>query len=256
MEFLILLAVLPGIIISYLIYKADKIEKEPKRELLKAFLLGIGSVFLTLLISYIFGVFSFNIDSNSWSEIFLYSFFGVSLIEEFSKWLCSYLFMKKNKNYNYLFDGIVYAVFVAIGFATIENILYTISGGVATGIIRAITTVPAHTFFGVFCGYYLSMAKREKVLLNKKKQNLYFIYSLLVPFLLHGFYDFCLLTQNMLLFYLYLIFVVILYVVSIYHIKKMMKSDKPFIEKKINFCKDCGNKITGNFCSNCGRKIV
>lgn len=255
MNFLIWLAILPGIIVGLLIYKADKKEKEPKRELIKAFLLGIISVVLTLFISYIFGIVEIEMNFENWVEVFLYSFIGISLVEEFSKWICSYLFLKNNKNYNYLFDGIVYTAFVSLGFATIENILYTLSGGVFTGVVRAITTVPAHAFFGIFSGYYLSLSRKEKVAANTKKQKLYLFYSLFIPFLLHGFYDFCLLTQNIVFFIIYLIFVVILYSSSIHQVKKLGAIDAPFIKKKINFCQNCGHKITGNYCSNCGRKI-
>lgn len=255
MSFLIWLAVLPGIIIGLLIYKADRKEREPKRELLKAFLFGIISIFLTLFLSYIFGIIGMEFDSDNWKEVFLYSFIGVSLIEEFSKWLCSYFFLKNNKNYNYLFDGVVYTTFVALGFATVENILYTLSGGTLTGIIRAVTTVPAHTFFGIFSGYYLSLSRKEKMINNKNKQIKYLFYSLFIPFLLHGFYDFCLLTQNIVLFFVYLVFVVTLYIISIRQFKKLRAIDSPFIKRKINFCQNCGFKITGNYCSNCGRKI-
>lgn len=231
MEFLILLAILPAIVVAILIYKADKVEKEPKKELLKSFLLGIVASLLTFFLSYFFRVSHININFKNWVDVLFYSFFGISLIEEFSKWLCSYLFLKKNKDYNYLFDGIVYTVFVALGFATVENILYTLDGGVATGIIRAITTVPAHAFFGIFSGYYLSLSKQELLISNKKKYSIYLLYSLLIPFLLHGFYDFCLLMQNMFLLCVYLVFVVTLYSFSIYQVKKMMVIDRPFIEK-------------------------
>lgn len=255
MEFLILLAILPAIIVAIIIYKADKVEKEPKKELLKAFLLGIVAVILTLILSYVFGITGIDINFDNYLAVFLYSFLGISLIEEFSKWIISYLFLKKNQNYNYLFDGIVYAVFVSLGFATVENILYTLSGGITTGIIRAITTVPAHAFFGIFSGYYLSLSKQELLVLNKKKHLVYLLYSLFIPFLLHGFYDFCLLMQNIILLFVYIVFVVTLYSISIYHVKKMIAMDRPFIEKKINFCQNCGCPVTGKYCGNCGRKI-
>ena len=255
MEFLIMLAILPGIIVGFLIYKADKIEKEPKKELVKAFLLGIAAVILTLILSYIFGVTNIDTFFDNWIEVFFYSFIGISLVEEFSKWICSYLFLNKSKNYNYLFDGIVYTVFISLGFATVENILYTLSGGVLTGIIRAITTVPAHAFFAVFSGYYLSIAKKERISANKLSHKKYLFYSLMIPFLLHGFYDFCLLMQNMILFLIFLIFVVILYSISIHQINKLRAIDSPFIKRRIAFCQNCGCKITGNYCSNCSRKV-
>jgi len=218
MEILITLAIIPIIVIAIIMYKADKIEKEPKRELLKAFLMGVVSVVLTLIISFVFKIDTYDYSDN-YFKIFIYSFFGISLIEELSKWLCTYLFLRKNKNFDYIFDGIVYSVFIALGFATIENLLYTISGGVSTGIIRAITTVPAHVFFAISCGYFMTMYKTE----NKK---IFLLLSILIPFILHGFYDFCLLTSNIIFFYIYLIFIVSLYSFSIYRVRKTMDEDR------------------------------
>lgn len=217
--------------IAFMINKVDKLEKEPKLELLKAFLMGCLSVILTLTISYILGIDKIKITSSNLIQVAFYSFLGVALIEEFCKWICAHLFLRKNKEFNYLFDGIVYVTFVSLGFATIENILYTLNGGVSTVVIRAITTVPAHAFFGITSGYYYSLAKKERVEKNMIKSKKYLIFSLFLPFLLHGFYDFCLLTSNMILFIVYLIFVVSLYSISIYQVKKLMIMDSPFIKK-------------------------
>lgn len=232
MKFLIFLAILPGIVIGFLIYKADRLEKEPKKELLKAFLTGIVAVIITLILSFMFGVTKVDINFKNWIEIFAYSFLGISLIEEFSKWICSYFYLKNNKNYDYLFDGVVYTTFVSLGFATIENLLYTLSSGFLTGVARAVTTVPVHTFFGVFSGYYLSLSRKEQISSNKQNKTLCLLYSLLIPFLLHGFYDFCLLMQNIILFIVYLIFVIFLYSISIYQIKKLRDMDAPIYKKK------------------------
>lgn len=254
MEFLIWLAVLPAIVIGILIYRADELEHEPVIELIKALLLGVLAVGLTLFLSYLFHVTDILEDFDNLLQVGLYSFLGISLIEEFSKWICAYLFLIKNKNYNYLFDGIVYTSFVALGFATVENILYTISGGITTGIIRAVTTVPAHAFFGIISGYHLSLAKKEKVESNEHFK-LHLFYSLLIPIILHGFYDFCLLTQNFVFLMIYLVFVVVLYAISIYHTKKLQSLDGPFARKTVLFCSNCGKKIIGKYCSNCGKKV-
>lgn len=228
MKLLILLAILPSLIIGLIIYKVDYREKEPKKELFKAFLMGFLSIILTLVISAIFNINNIKLNNDRILNIIIYSFFGIAFIEEFSKWLCSCLFLKKNKNFDYMFDGIVYTTFVSLGFATIENILYTISGGFITGIIRAITTVPAHAFFGIASGYYLSQAKKNKIINNKNKQYSYLFLSLFVPFVSHGFYDFCLFTQNEILFLVYIAFEVSLYFISIYRVKKMIEMETRF----------------------------
>ena len=228
---LLVISVLPSIIIALLIYKADKKEREPKKELIKSFLFGILSVILTLLLSFAFKVVDFDTENANMMEIFIYSFVSIAFVEELSKWLCSYLFLRKNKEYNYIFDGIVYCVYVALGFATVENILYTLDSGIVIGLIRAISTVPAHAFFGVTCGYYYSLYKFDKV--NGKKNNKCLFLSLAVPTILHGFYDFCLFSGNYLLVITYIVFVVVLYVSSIKKIKHMAQIDKPLEKEEI-----------------------
>lgn len=255
MKYLIWLAVLPSLIIGILIYRADKIEKEPKSELVKAFLMGVLSVCFTLIISYIFKIPDIKLDISNFINVFIYSFFGIALIEEFSKWICSYLFLRKNKNFDYLFDGIVYITFVSLGFATIENILYTISGGIFTGLIRAITTVPAHAFFGIASGYYFSLTKKNKISNQQELKTRYLFLSIFIPFILHGFYDFCLLTQNEILFLVYILFVIALYCISINRVKKMMKMEERFVGGKKLYCSNCGMKVDTLYCPNCGKKM-
>lgn len=256
MMFLLWLAVLPSIIIGLLIYKIDRVEQEPKLELIKALFMGVLSVIFTLLISWLVGITNVKFSSLNVFQILLYSFLGVALVEEFSKWLSTKLLLRNNKNYNYLFDGIVYTVFVSLGFATIENILYTITGGVITALIRAIVTVPSHAFYAVFMGYYLSNAKESKILGNSKESLKYNLYSILVPSLLHGSFNSLLLLQKPILLIIFLFFVIFLYIISIKKIKKLLKNEKLFVSLKIKFCSNCGHKVYANYCSNCGKKTI
>ena len=250
MQYLFILSIIPSLIIAFLIYKSDKTEKEPSKELIKAFLLGFLAVILSLIASFTLQIDKLDLLGGNLFDTFIYAFLAIAAVEELCKWLCGYLFLKNNKNYDYLFDGIVYFTFISLGFATIENILYTFSGGISTGIIRALTTVPAHAFFGVFSGYYFSFYKREK--LNNQNYSLYLIKSIVVPILLHGIYDFCLLTQNLFFFAAYIVYVVSLYSSAITRIKKMMKIDNSFARKNTNtYCENCGYIINESYCSNC-----
>ena len=102
MKFLIGLAILPSVIIGLLVYKADKVEQEPKKELVKALLMGIFSVIITLFISWVIGIMEVDFNSLNSIQIILYSFIGVAFVEEISKWIATKLFILNNKNYNYL----------------------------------------------------------------------------------------------------------------------------------------------------------
>jgi len=181
---LLLLAVAPAIIIIAYIYIKDKFEKEPWKLLLKNFLLGATvSVILTFILSFVVGKFFPEFDRLNILDIFLKAFFVVALVEEFSKYIIVW-FAQKNKAFNEPFDGIVYAVMVSMGFATLENVLYVYSYGFETGILRAFTAVPAHATFAILMGYFMGKAKfsKNKILLN--------ITGLFVAIAFHGAYDF------------------------------------------------------------------
>ena len=223
MYYIYLLAIIPCIVIAYMIYRADKKEKEPVGEIVKAFLMGVVAIFITLFISQIFGLYKIDLDTNMF-HIYLYSFFGIALVEEVSKYLCSIVFVNRNSNFNYLFDGIVYFTCVSLGFALIENILYANVSGISDMLARAFTAIPAHTFFGISSGYYYSLYKKSKY--NKEKNSISFlILSIIVPIILHGFYDFCILVGNDIFFYTYIVFMVCLYYYSFSRIKKMQDKD-------------------------------
>lgn len=200
MLILILMAILPSIVILRLVYKKD-IEKEPIKLLLGMFGLGIISCFVTLQLTDILElIFPFLIteyeDGLNFVQLFSYVFISVALIEEFSKWLFNYTVVWNNKHFNHFYDSIVYSVFFSLGFATFENILYVLAYGFRVAILRAFSSVPAHAFFGITMGYYIGMSKLANYNGSKKQEKKYRAYSLLVPILLHGFYDFCLYSKN------------------------------------------------------------
>ena len=135
---------------------------------------------------------------------------GVALVEEFSKWLVLMLFVWKNKNFDYRYDGVVYAVSASLGFAALENILYVISYGTGVSIGRAIFAIPGHATFGVFMGYWLSRAKTFWLDGKTIRMRICKLFSLAIPMLIHGAYDFLLSEQvaelgGQTLFYIYVI---------------------------------------------------
>ena len=125
LEILLVASILPSALLMMLVYKNDKIEKEPENLLIKLFLMGVLSAIVAmvgeLLVGSIVPIF---IAPESDLFIFVEAFFMVALVEECAKFLMLKLSSWKDGNFNYTFDAIVYAVFVSLGFATIENILY------------------------------------------------------------------------------------------------------------------------------------
>ena len=123
---LLVLSFLPIFVIGYIIYKSDKIEKEPTKLLLLVFFGGVLSTLLALLLSGLLGLINpffavKDVDSLNAIKLIPYYFIGVALTEEFSKWILVYLFCFRSKEFNYLYDAIVYCVFAALGFAALEN---------------------------------------------------------------------------------------------------------------------------------------
>lgn len=181
---LLALALAPGSAIILYIYLKDKHEREPLSLLLVSFVYGILSTAITLLISWPVNAFVM-LESGNPVDEFYSAFFKVALVEEFSKFLFVRMILFPNRNFNEPFDGIVYAVMVGMGFATLENVLYVFQYGVQTGIWRMFTAVPAHATFAVLMGFFLGKAK-----FSKRRRLLYMLTGLLAATLFHGSYDY------------------------------------------------------------------
>jgi RsiW-degrading membrane proteinase PrsW (M82 family) len=186
---LLFISLAPVLIIALYIYNRDKFEKEPLSALIEALFAGVMIVLPAVLIE---SVLAIPVRSSESLMSAGYSGFIVAgLTEEGLKFLAFYLFFWRNKNFNEKFDGIVYSVFIALGFAGIENIIYVFKGGYGVGITRALTAVPAHALFGIIMGYYFGLAKFSPI---RRTLNLFL--ALVLPVIFHGLYDFLLLANS------------------------------------------------------------
>lgn len=250
------LATLPVILLGIYIYNKDR-NKEPAKLLGKLFGGGVLSCFLVILVSlilgWIFPFFSSETEGMNLIELFIYVFIGVALVEEVCKWSMVYLFSYNDKHFDELYDMIVYSVFVALGFACLENILYTFANGMSTAIIRGLSAVPGHACDGAVMGYYLGMAKLTTLNNRKDLSKKYMLLSILVPTILHGFYDYCLFTGNILFILAFFIFLIMLYIFTIKKVNKVSSIVKK-MKYKDNYCSNCGTPVNSNFCPGCGRK--
>ena len=141
---LLSLAIAPGAAIILFIYLKDKHEREPFILLLISFFYGCLSTLITLIVSVPVNSLILTKEDDL-LEQFFNAFFKVALLEEFSKFIFVRFVLYYNKNFNEPFDGIVYAVMVSMGFATVENIIYVFQYGFATGFLRMFTAVPAQS---------------------------------------------------------------------------------------------------------------
>ena len=290
---LLLLSILPSLVLGFIIYKKDKVEKEPVYLLVRLVLGGILAIFLTLVISAFIPIGLENFANINLFTSFLYVFATIGLIEEFSKWVFLRAFTWNSKEFDHIYDAVVYAVFIALGFATFENILYVFTAyfreasfqtGLQTGIYRCFLSVPGHAFFGAYMGYYYGLAKQAMLLGKTKLYEKNIRRSILVPAVIHGIFDVLLMYETdvipNLLLYLFFIFVIVLYIFAFRRILQfsdikvnMVTLNKktynnPLFDKKIvpntnqntvvsKVCPNCyyPNKNEHNYCIRCGYKL-
>jgi RsiW-degrading membrane proteinase PrsW (M82 family) len=230
---IIALSLAPVLIILLYLYSRDKYEREPIGVLLKAIFGGIVIVLPVVLIelwlsnmAIVFfpkslrevGVSEIEFIGNS-EQLLAYNaykgFVVAAFTEEIFKYAIFFLLIWKNKNFNEHFDGIIYAAFISLGFAAVENIFYVVDMGEGTGILRAFTAVPGHALFGVAMGYYLAMAK-----FSKKGKNVNLAMALIIPIILHGTYDFILFSGKTLILLLFIPFVIYLWILGFKRMKQ------------------------------------
>lgn len=174
-------AIAPGAALLAYFYLKDKYDPEPVSAVVRMFVFGMALVFPAMLLQRILMI--------GFGEHPLFVSFVLSgALEEALKWLVIYALIYRHVVFDEPYDGIVYAVAVSLGFATIENLIYalyhyaTFSGL----IVRALLPVTGHALFGVVMGFYFGQAKFAK---SKAKRERLLLVALLVPLLYHGGFD-------------------------------------------------------------------
>ncbi len=221
---LMTLAIIPGLLIIIYVYKKDKVEKEPVGLIIKIILFGVLSCFAAAYLEMFESQFLPQYPKGSLEYALTTSFCMAAFVEEIVKFLAMKIGSWKYPGFNYRFDGIVYGVSAAVGFAIYENINYVAMYGLQTAIVRAFTAIPLHAFCGVFMGVIYSYSKKASILGKKGASIGYTLLALLVPMLIHGTYDTFAFLGNSGTMPL-LVFVVILYVAAIMTIKRMSAAD-------------------------------
>lgn len=217
---LLFISLAPVFIIAFYIYSRDRYEKEPVSLLIKALFIGVLCVLPVLLIE---GVLTkLYTGPEGISEAAYTAFVVAGLTEEGIKFLALFIFFWRNKNFNEKFDAIVYAVYISLGFAAIENVLYVFQGGYSVGLLRAITAVPAHALFGIMMGYNFGLAR-----FNGKYMGINLFAAFAIPFIFHGAYDFLLMSNNQLLMLVF-IPVFVFYWITGFRKMKRLSDDSEF----------------------------
>lgn len=183
----IALATGPGLFLVHVAWLRDR-RREPLWNVLVYFLLGAVAVYPAGVLEALIEtpLLRSTPDSASAPRLLLWTFVGVALIEELVKYAVVCVRGRTDRHLDEPYDWIVYAVAVALGFATAENVRYVYLYGAETGWVRAFTAVPAHALDGVLMGTRLAAATfvRGGAALRQR------FMSVAEPLLWHAAYDF------------------------------------------------------------------
>ena len=128
---------------------------------------------------------------------------------------------------NYRFDGVVYAVFVSLGFAAFENVLYVFRYGLSVVLPRALLAIPGHMGFAVFVGCFYGRAKLCESCGDEAGKTGNLILGWLSATVLHGIYDSCAMIGSGASTVAFLVFVVLMYIVVLRRIDRESRMDHP-----------------------------
>lgn len=173
-------AVAPGLAILSYFYLRDSLEPEPISMVVRSFIFGMLLVVPIMVLQYIMQ------QEWHWQGGIITEVLQSAVVEEFFKWMVIFFTVYQHVEFDEPYDGIVYAVAVSLGFATLENLFYLIINGTDIALWRALLPVSGHALFAVWMGYYLGRAKFSK---EPRKQRIFLWVSVILPILLHALYN-------------------------------------------------------------------
>ena len=221
---LLIAALAPIGALLFIFYKIDRYNKEPAKLLAKLFIVGALIAIPVIVVEGFLGYLNVFAFTESDLQHVYTAFVVAAFTEELFKWLVLKQFAYRHKAYDEYLDGIIYAVFVSLGFAAFENVGYVFSNNdMNVALMRALTALPGHMLFGVAMGYNFSIMKfaKTKATFNKAQRL-----SLLVPILIHGVYDYILMSQFKWLLILFIPYLIWMWQFGIRRVKKYYETSK------------------------------
>lgn len=152
-------AALPCLAFLWAVDRFDRFQKEPRRLIMKLFVLGLGSPLIAILLEMISVPLCGFLPEPL--VIFSVAFLGIAAVEEGVKITLMMILIRHRKEFDEVLDGAVYGIAVAMGFALTENIFYVFGkdAPVAIALIRGLTAVPLHALCGGFMGLSIGRFK-------------------------------------------------------------------------------------------------
>jgi RsiW-degrading membrane proteinase PrsW (M82 family) len=169
---------------------ADRHLPEPPGHLILAFFLGVGSFYLGLMMYRGLDIVSLRFNAYALAEsnslgLFAYSILVIGLFEELAKMIPFLFVVLRFREFNEPIDGIIYASFIALGFAAVENLYYLQFLSHLEAYARGFAGPVLHIVFASIWGYYIGRAW-----LCKRRFVPTIIAALAITAILHGLYDF------------------------------------------------------------------
>lgn len=182
---LVVISLVPAIGWVWFFYRQDRYEVEPLSLLVRTFVLGMVAVIPAIVLERPFETW-FVDPPNVLARLFAV-FVVVGLGEELCKFFAVYVAVWRSRHFNEVMDGIVYAVTAALGFAAVENLLYTATFGFEVVPARALVASLAHASFSGIMGFHFGWARLYAA---RPEQSLATGIGLAAG--LHGLYDYLL----------------------------------------------------------------
>lgn len=247
---IVLVFIILSVFFVYFLLKNDKGTKEPVLALWAAAAFGVIGIVIAIILEskFIPG----NLLNNTGISTKLFSkTMTVGLIEESCKFIPLAIFIFKRKFFNEHTDGIIYFAIAGLAFGLPENILYTLTYGTRIGLTRIILDTVFHASLTGMVGYFLANYKVE----NKSPFKV--IPFLIGAIIIHGLYDFGLLSGNILLETASIIITLSLGVGLFYFYIKASDMDQAeglAVVGHNSFCRTCGKPNPKHYlyCVSCG----
>jgi len=199
LAYFITFSILPSIIWLAFFLREDR-QPEPKKIILRVFVIGMLSTFPVIILSLIIGLVLREMGLPMYLILFIGVVFVAAVVEEIVKYLVVRHSVLNNSAVDEPSDLMIYAITAALGFAAMENIIFLFPGRealfgtappffiqdlIAGSIIRFVSGTFLHALASGIMGYFLALS-----ITRTKCQKRLVWTGLVVAILLHGLYNF------------------------------------------------------------------
>lgn len=188
----IALIIAPLIAIIIAVSSSKILDKKSLFTFISAFICGLFTVIPMIIALTVAEKYGFN-DLKNLRRILFYSFFVIGFFAEFSKFLVLKYYFIPKEILTKPFDGILFSVMIALGFATTSNIYFSLYWGNVENLLLVNYCVPfTNLLLGIIMGFFVGMSKFRKNPVDT-------LTGLFAAIFFQGFFNFCIASYDYLL---------------------------------------------------------